>query len=162
MARHEAQLVDGTTRTNQSLAPVNLGGLVAVKIAATTLTAADHGCVCEWNTAAGYAFTLPAVERGLRFRFVVRTTITSLAARVACATGDFFLGDIVQSTDGTFVTATHTANGTTHLAFSANGSTTGGIKGDWFDIVGYDDTRWLVCGGLISATGSEASPWATS
>lgn len=161
MAQQTAVLIDGTTKTNLSGAIIN-NPPVAPKTAAATLTTADHGAVCEFNTAAGYTYTLPAAERGLRFRFVVRTTITSSVARVACATGDFFVGTILQSTDGTYVTAPQDANGTTHLAWEGNGTTTGGIKGDWFDIVGLNDTQWLVCGGLNQATGSEATPWKTS
>ena len=160
MASHKTVMVDGTTRANEDGVALQL--LKTPKGAATTLTAEDHDTVCEFNTAAGYTYTLPAVKRGLKFRFVVRVTITSSNARVACATGDFFLGELAQATDGTYVTATQAANGTTHLAWEGNGSTTSGIKGDWFDIVGLNDTQWLVTAGYTTATGTEATFWKTS
>ena len=162
MARQTAVMVDGTTRTSETGAVLNLGGIIPVKIAAATLTAADNGAVCEFNLAAGYTYTLPAVERGLKFRFVVTVTVTSSVARVACATGDFFFGTLMQGSDTTYLPVARDANGTTHLAWEGNGTTTGGIKGDWFDIVGLNDTMWLVSAGLIGGSGTEATPWKTS
>ena len=128
----------------------------------TTLVAADNGAVCEFNTAAGQLYTLPAAQVGLSFRFIVRTTATSGVHRVACTTGDFFLGALAQATDGTYVTATNVANGTSHLAWEGNGSTTSGIVGDWFDILAISTTKWLVTAGYTTATGTEATFWKTS
>lgn len=134
---------------------------VAVKTGAATLTADDSGAVCLFNAAAGFTYTLPPVQVGLQFEFWVSTTVTSIVARIACATGDFMLGTILQSTDGTFVTAPHDANGTSHLAWEGNGSTTGGIKGDWVKLVGLSDTQWAVTG-YNQATGTEATPFKTT
>lgn len=142
-----------------SFAPV--GSRVAPKTAAATLTAADNGAVCIFNAAAGFTYTLPSAEPGLRFRFQVQTTATSLVHRIACASGDFFLGTILQATDGTYTIAARDADGSTHLAWEGNGSTTGGIKGDWIEVVAISTSQWAVSG-YNSATGSEATPWKTS
>lgn len=128
---------------------------------AKTLVAEDSGALCLWSTAAGYLYTLPAAQPGLWFDFLVTTTITSSAAKVIAASGDFLLGVFTQSTDGTYTTAQHLANGTTIVAWSGNGTTTGGINGDWLHIVAISTTQWAVYG-FGSATGTEATPFATS
>ena len=139
----------------------NVGDSCGVFHGATTLTEADSGALCVFDTAAGFTYTLPAAAKGLRFRFIVTTTITSGVARVACATGDFFLGTINQGTDGTYTQAQRSADGANDLAWEGNGSTTGGIKGDWFEVVALDSTNWYVWG-YNNATGSEATPFKTT
>jgi hypothetical protein len=147
----------------------NGGGFLApggvrriIGTSAATLTAADSGSVIMFNNATGYAVTLPPAAAGLNFRVIVNTTVSSGVARLACASGDFFRGTLYQGTDTTYLPAARVANGTTHLAWEGNGSTTSGIAGDWFDIVAVDDTIWQVVGGLCSGSGSEATFWKTS
>lgn len=137
-------------------------GKRVVKTAAATLTAADSGALCVFNSAAGDLYTLPVPEAGLWFDFVVTVTITSNAAKVITdSASTFLLGTFVQSTDGTYTSALHSANGTTHRAWSGNGTSTGGIKGDWFRLTAISATQWVIVG-MGSATGSEATPFATS
>lgn len=137
-------------------------GLLVPKTAAATLTAADNGKTCFFNSAAGDIYTLPVPVAGMRFRFVVLVTITSNAAKVITDSGStFLLGTFVQSTDGTYTVALRAADGTTIRAWSGNGSTTGGIKGDWFEVVALSTTQWAIWG-MGSATGTEATPFATS
>ena len=145
-------------------ANVAVGGQVPkiVGTAAATLTAADSGGIILFNNATGYTVTLPAAQAGLNFRVTVNTTVSSGVARLACASGDFFRGTLMQGTDTTYLPAARVANGTTHLAWEGNGSSTSGIAGDWFDIVAVDDTIWQVTGGLCSGSGSEATFWKTT
>lgn len=143
-----------------SLLPV--GGKRVIKTAAATLTAAESGAVCFFNSAAGDIYTLPVPVAGLHYRFVVLTTITSNAAKVITSAGtEFLLGGFIQSTDGTYTSAFHAANGTTIRAISMNGSTTGGLQGDWWEVVAISATQWAIWG-MGRATGSEATPFATS
>lgn len=137
------------------------GHKIPVKQAATTLTAEDSGAMCLFTTAAGYTFTLPPAEIGLQFTFAVHTTITSSAAKVICATGDFLVGNFIQSTDSTYTSASHAANGTDIVSWNGNGSTTGGLIGDWFTVTAISSTQWHIYG-MGRATGSEATPFATS
>jgi hypothetical protein len=134
-----------------------------VKIVGATLTKADSGAHCVFAATTVTTYTLPAAEAGLNFRFSCEATAAGTADifRIVCATGDFFIGSFVQSTDGTYTSATHKANGTTHLAWEGNGSTTGGLDGDWLEITASSDTLWRVYG-MGRATGSEATPWKTS
>lgn len=129
--------------------------------AATTLTEADSGALLRFNTAAGYTYTLPSAVEGMEFEIVVDTTITSSNARVACATGDFFIGTVLQGQPTTFTQTARTANGSTHLAWEGNGTTTGGIIGDHMWVTAISDTQWEIRG-LNTATGSTATPFKTS
>lgn len=148
--------VSGTT----NLGTTSLKG--PVYTAATTLAATDSGATCFFNSAAGDIYTLPTPAAGLRFRFVVLVTITSNAAKVITGSAShFLLGGFIQSTDGTYTSAFQAANGTTIRAWSGNGSTTGGLQGDWFEVVGINTTQYAIWG-MGRATGTEATPFATS
>jgi len=129
--------------------------------AAATLTANESGALCLFTTAAGYTFTLPPAEVGLTYDFVVHTTITSVGAKVICSSGDFLVGNFIQSTDGTYTSTSHAANGTTIVSWVGNGTTTGGYIGDWFRVTAISDTQWHIFG-MGRATGAEATPFATS
>jgi hypothetical protein len=128
---------------------------------ATVLTAEDSGALCIWSTAAGIIYTLPPAAAGLHFDFVVSVTATSLVHRVVCTSGDFLLGNFIQSTDGTYTSASHAADGTTILAWEGNGTTKGGLIGDWLRVTAISATQWVVYG-MGRATGAEATPFVTS
>lgn len=130
---------------------------------ATTLTAADSGALCVWNAAAGFTFTLPAADQGLFFDFVVAVTATSSAHKVITASAsEFILGAFLQIPDGAAQIAAQAANGSTIRAWSGNGTTTGGYAGDSFRLTAISTTQWVVSHGFGLATGTEATPWATS
>jgi len=155
---HALYAHNGSAFQNIAAAPFR----AVVGTSAAPLTAADSGSVIMFNNSTGYTVTLPAAAAGLNFRVIVNTTVSSGVARLACASGDFFRGTLYQGTDTTYLPAARVANGTTHLAWEGNGSTTSGIAGDWFDIVAVDDTIWQVVGGLCSGSGTEATFWKTS
>lgn len=136
-------------------------GLRKVISAAATLTEADSGALLRFNAAAGYTITLPPAAEGLWFEVSVDTTVTSVVARLACATGDFLIGTILQGQPTTFTQTARTANGSTHLAWEGNGSTTGGIIGDWMFVHAISDSQWAIRG-TNTATGSTATPFKTS
>lgn len=155
---HAMFCYNGAGWQNQSRAVQSIVGT-----AAATLTSADSGSLILFSNATGYAVTLPAAQAGLWFDVAVRTTVSSGVARLACATGDFFRGALLQGTDTTYLPAARVADGSTHLAWEGNGSSTSGIAGDAFRIVAVDDTIWQVVSmGILSASGSEATFWKTS
>ena len=152
-------IVNGNEETTPQGVPFHSYRKVVAE--AATLTAFDNGALISFNAAAGYTVTLPAAQKGLWFDISVDTTVTSSVARLACATGDFFIGTILQGTDSTFTQAAQTANGSTHLAWEGNGSTTGGIIGDNMQVIAISDTQWRIRG-YNTATGTEATPFKTS
>lgn len=131
--------------------------------AAKVLGPGDAGAICRFTTAAGYLYTLPTPRPGMFFEFHVDITITSVGAKIVTATpaSEFLLGWFRQSTDGTYTMATHSANGTTHVSWNGNGTTTGGLLGDVIYVAALSTTQWLVWG-YGTATGAEATPFATS
>jgi hypothetical protein len=133
-----------------------------VVAAAATLTEAQSGALLVFNLAAGYTITLPSnAPIGTWFDVSVDVTVTSVVARLACPTGEFLKGTIMQGADGTYVEVARTADGTTHLAWEGNGSTTGGIIGDNMQVIKDSLTTWRIRG-KNTATGTEATPFKTS
>ena len=134
-----------------------------VKTAAATLTAEESGALCLWNAAAGFTYTLPAPQVGLTFDFLVTVSVTSVAAKVITNAGTVFLvGGFLQHPDAAAdVSVVRAANGTTHVAWSGNGTTTGGLIGDTVSVTCISATQWAVSG-YGTATGAEATPFATS
>ena len=114
------------------------------------------------DIAAGSTITLPAASgSGARYRFFVGTTITtpSLIIKVANAS-DTMVGVAMQAADGGSTVNFFEASGTDDT-ITLNGTTTGGIKGDFIEIEDLKTNLFYVriTG---SATGSEATPFSAT
>jgi hypothetical protein len=132
--------------------------------ATVTLTKDQSGSVVLFDRAAGIVFTLPANTPGIYFDFFVTTTITSNAAKVITAAGtELLVGSItnVATDNSNAVTIQPSLVATGNVAVSMDGSTKGGIKGDWVRFTCLNTTTWGVQG-MTSGTGTIASPFATS
>lgn len=137
------------------------GGLVTVS-ADVTLTARQHaGKTMVLSNAAGDTVTLPAATgTGNVYRFFTSVTVTSNSniIQVANAT-DEFLGGIIQTDADTADTPTHypalDADGFDTITM--DGSTTGGIKGDYIEIEDVASGMFRL-GGYITGTGIVATP----
>ena len=163
----------GNTSTKQNYEQVSYGGnasmhtgshrlVISDGVSARTLLAKESGALCLFDRAAGTVYTLPAPVIGMNFEFQTTTTITSNAAKVITdATTTFLLGtvDMVINTSATTLAAL--GNGTTHVAISSNGSTTGGVQGDSYKVTAISSTQWVITG-LVSGSGTLATPFATS
>lgn len=134
--------------------------------ATATLTAQQSGSTVLFDRAAGIVYTLPAPQVGLKFRFMTTVTITSNAAKVVTDAGTTLLiGNIVSNTAATTPSAsdgpkTFAANGSSHVAVSMNGTTTGGIIGSLVEFECVSSTQWAV-NGVILASGIIATPFST-
>lgn len=128
-----------------------------------TLTAAESGSVVLFDTAAGQTFTLPPAKAGLKYRFVTKTSQTGGAYAVLCSTasaGDFMIGCIIGGIENAATGEAFFANGTTHLGFSSNATTTGGLVGGIIDVEAITDVLWRVSG-VVSCTATPATPFTT-
>jgi hypothetical protein len=135
-----------------------IGGGVATR----TLLPAESGALCQFDLAAGVVYTLPTPVIGMQFEFATTVTITSNAAKVITnAATVFILGDLQMILVGAATTLAVAGNGSTHIAISSNGTTTGGVIGDRYTLTAISATQWLVTG-FVSGTGSLATPFATS
>jgi hypothetical protein len=127
------------------------------------LLAEESGALCLFDRAAGNVFTLPAPVEGMQFEFSTTVLVTSNAAKVITNSASVFL---IGSLMGGSLTVADSgdvfqADGSTHVAVSMNGSTTGGLVGGSMKFTAISSTQWLVEGDFV-ASGTVATPFATS
>jgi hypothetical protein len=133
-------------------------------IAEATFTAAPAHPVQEYllDRAAGSTVTLPAaLGTGFRYRFRVGTTVTSNDNIIqAASSSDVMAGVVIGAAD-----AGSTVNGweaaSTSDTITLDGSTTGGIRGDFIELVDMKEGVWAVSG-IIQQTGTEATPFSAA
>lgn len=131
--------------------------------ATRTLLAEESGALCLFDRAAGNVYTLPAPVEGMEFEFSTTVLVTSNAAKVITNSASVFL---IGSLMGGSLTVADSGDvfqgdGTTHVAVSMNGSTTGGLVGGLMKFTAISSTQWLVTGDFV-ASGTVAAPFATS
>ena len=106
--------------------------------AAVTLTSADSGKWYELSASAGVTVTLPAVESGLHFRFVVANAFDTSNYVIDSAEGDNIDGILVVNG------ASVAASGEDQINFVASAESVG----DFIDIWS-DGNKWYVLKTLI-------------
>lgn len=127
-----------------------------------TVTAASHaGTVVTLNRAAGIAVTLPAASgTGYVFRFLVGTTVTSNTTTIKVVGDDTMTGLAVSAADGgASVNGWETASDSDTITF--DGTTTGGVKGDFVELIDVASDLWYVRV-TSSSTGTEATPFSAT
>lgn len=144
-------------------AQVRSGSRAVVEDAlAFTLTAAQSGGLVVFDKLDGAVATLPAPVIGLFYDFVVDTASTSVGQKVITSAASIFIkGTVLQMTAADAANVLDTANGTTHVAITMNGTTTGGCVGTRFRLTCRSATIWEV-EGLTIASGSVATSFTTS
>lgn len=159
---------EGATFSPKGAENIKINGqkapIVSGSGATVTLTKDQSGSAVLFDRAAGIIFTLPANTPGMFFDFFVTVTITSNAAKVITATGtELLVGTIINTdTDSSDAVASwKSLVAANNIATSMNGSTTGGIKGDWLRYTCLNSTTWNVSGFTLG-TGTVATPFATS
>lgn len=131
--------------------------------ATRTLLPSESGSKCLFDRAAGVVYTLPAPVAGMQFDFSATVLLTSNAYKVITNSASVFL--IGSLTGGSLTVAdsgdVFQGDGSTHVAVSMNGSTTGGLVGGNIRFTALSSTQWLVEGDFV-ASGTVATPFATS
>lgn len=124
----------------------------------------ESGALCLFDVATGVVYTLPTPKAGMQFEFLVTVSVTSNAHKVKTKTiasefmvGGIIMGDVTIATSGDYFEA----DGTTHAAISANGSTTGGLLGERYVLTAISSTKWSIHG-VTHGAGTLATPFATS
>lgn len=149
--------------TEGCVAPGIHSEVIAPTGATQTLLAEESGSLCLLNDAAGVVFTLPAPIVGMRFEFMVTVAVTSNAHKVITNAGTVFLlggiimGDVTVASSGDYFEA----DGSTHVALSAAGTTTGGLLGERYQVTCISATQWVI-EGVCHGAGTLATPFATS
>jgi hypothetical protein len=146
---------------------LNKRNIISGSGATVTLTAAQSGSSVLFDRAAGIVFTLPVPQIGLHFRFFATVAVTSNAYKIITDAGTtLLLGNVVSNTAAATPGAndgpkTFAANGTSHIAISMSGSTTGGLIGSYIDMTCVSATAWTV-NGVLLASGIIATPFSAS
>jgi hypothetical protein len=139
--------------------------IIGDAVATRTLLATESGAMCLFDRAAGVVYTLPVITENnvsMFFDFRTTVTITSNAAKVITgAATQFILGNVQIVIAASATTLAAAFNGSTHVALSSNGTTTGGVIGDQYRLTAISTTQWLI-EGMVSGSGSIATPAATS
>lgn len=135
----------------------NQGGGAPINITtAQTLTTANAGKINTINSAAGIALVLPAATgTGNTYSFFVGTTVTSIGTTITAGGSDKISGSAYQTGATGAATAFYIASGTT---VTLNGTTKGGIKGDYITFRDVATALWSV-EVLESITGTAATPF---
>lgn len=141
------EVIQSIGTTERQLKPEESGGLIVLD-ATTSITV-----------------RLPTPVAGMVFDFVTSVgVVASDTHKIITKTiaSEFIIGGIDSSSTNVAEGGdSFVANGTTHVAITSNGSTTGGLAGQNFRLMAISDTKWLVSG-LLFGTGTLATPFATS
>ena len=123
-----------------------------------TITNEDSGKTFLIDKAAGLTITMPdstADSVGQVYTFIVKTAVTSNAAKFGLDSGDFCTGTVVGHTGG------FAANGSSNDFINLNGGTTGGAGGDLIRLV-YTEAGFVHCEGQLNSSGTQATSFADS
>ena len=135
--------------------------IVSITAASDALTAAEHdGKIITLNRAGGIDLTLPAATgSGLRFLLIVGTAVSgdSYTVTVVDTCNDTINGNIMVLQDGGS-TLIAFESGSAAVTLTMNATTTGGVVGDWFELVDIAADTWWVRG-VVAGTGCEATPF---
>lgn len=131
-------------------------------VATRVLTAKEAGALCMYDLAAGVVYTLPTPVAGMIFRFGVSVARTSNAHKVITNLAtEFLVGAVGLLNNAATTGEAFGADGTTIRALSSNGTTTGGLIGDYYELTAISATQWFIRG-LLVQSGTAATPFATS
>ena len=141
-------------------------GAVAMKpfnvtTATVLMDGSKSGKVTTLNRAGGIAVTLPAATgSGLHFKFFVGTTYTTAGTIKVANASDTMSGVaiVLQDSADTMV-GFETAS--TSDTVTLNGTTTGGLIGDFVELIDVAANKWYVRVNS-SATGTEATPFSAT
>jgi hypothetical protein len=135
---------------------------IQVTSSARVLTSADYGHTVVLDRAAGVAVTLPAASgSGGKFKVVVKTTVTSNSNTIKVANASDTMTGMAHVLQDGGDTSVAFETAATSDTITGNGTTTGGIKGDIWEIEDVAANLWSVRG-TVSATGTEATPFSAT
>lgn len=130
------------------------------------LLPSESGSLILMDATSQITARLPTPVAGMTFEFLTTVTVTSSDTHkiiTKTIASEFMIGGI-----GSFATTiaeggdSFSANGTTHVAATSNGSTTGGLLGQRLIFTAISATQWAVAGFTVGTTGTMATPFATS
>lgn len=147
---------------NLSMLSAKANEVIGDAVATRTLLAKESGALCLFDTPAGTVYTLPAPVIGMEFEFLTTVSVTSNSHKIITdAATTFLVGAVLMATIATASPAGFSFNGTTHLACTSNGTTTGGLQGSRIKVRAISSTQWFIEATMIGS-GTIVTPAATS
>lgn len=138
--------------TTSTISGTRVNTVVSGQGATANLTAAQSGASVLFDRAAGIVYTLPAPNIGLSFNFYVTVSVTTNVDKVITDAGTTLLiGSVAQGLT-TASPVLFVGNGSSHIAVSMNGGTTGGLQGTKLEFFCVNATQWAVNGWNNGAT----------
>jgi len=129
---------------------------------ARTLLRSESGALCVFATAAGQAFTLPAINArdvGMYFDFVATITGTGTYSVATDAATTFIGGGVDYSSTAVAEGGdTFAADRTASVAFTADSDVTGRLNGTHFRMVALSTTIWSISGTMMGV-GTGTTPF---
>jgi len=128
---------DGTTMTAPAVSS-GLSATMAIPVSSAslggspvTLTAAQCGGAFNLDAATGVVYILPSTlpAAGCTYDFVVTTSVTSNSHEIESGNAAHFLSGVPIELSATATSRADVCNGSTHIAYKTNGTTTGGVIG---------------------------------
>lgn len=137
--------------------------VVNATAATLTVTGSSHrDRVVTLNRAAGIAVTLPdATGTGGIYRFVIGTTVTSDSTTIKVPNADNTMTGVAVVANDTDNSVSGFETASTSDTITFNGTTTGGILGDYVELIDIAADLWHVKV-FSSATGTEATPFSAT
>lgn len=169
----ELSLIDGASAgaiVASKVAVANSSGQLPVKrividdALTVAPTANQSGALIHVNKTDGVTITLPAPSVGLTYDIVVTASTASGDTKIITdASTTFLVGTVLMFDTDTLTDplSVATANGSTHVACTMSGTTTGGRLGTRLRFTCVSATLWAV-EGIIHHSGNVATPFATS
>ena len=157
----------GTNSKEGCIAPgFNREVIQAIGTTERQLLASESGSLILMDSADSITVRLPTPVAGMQFEFLTTITVTaSDSHKVITKTiaTEFMLGGVgdFNTTQANGGDAFGAIAGDSFVAFTSNGSTTGGLLGQHLKFTAINSTRWVVSGHQVS-TGTSATAFATS
>lgn len=155
--------VTASTFTGDLIGAARAASPVNATAATLTVTQALHaGHVVTLNRAAGIAVTLPAATgSGANYMFALDTAVTSNTTTIKVANAsDTMTGTAYVLSDGAAAVLGY-RTGATDDTITLNGTTLGGLKGDFITIRDVEANLFQVQA-FTAATGTEATPFSAT
>ena len=139
------------------------GGVVDTTATALTITQALHGNrTVTISSAAPIAVTLPAATgTGSVYRFQVQVVATATGHTIKVANATDVMQGIVCALTTSSANVIGYGTTSTSDTITLNGTTLGGVVGDWFELVDIKSGFFMVRGNT-SPTGSTATPFSAT
>lgn len=126
--------------------------------ATASLLNSQSGAMVLFDRAAGIIYTLPAPVVGSWFVFAVTVSVTSNNHKIVTDAGTTFLMGSVFNAVAAGTGTQFMGNGTSHVNFTMNGTTTGGLLGGLHTAYCVSTTQWLF-DGVVLGSGTIATPF---